>query len=287
MELRTTPLSAHCGSVIHDIDPRTMDDTTLDVVLAELHDRGVIVFPGIGISEDDQLAIGARLGRLEPFPVAKLLGATGPSFQTIIDGPDSPPTADSWHTDATWLADPPRYAILTSLVATERGGDTMWASTASILAGLSPEIRDLVDGLDAWHDNTSFIEGMLEKMGRDETSLSLAEELRIHYPPVLHPLVIDHPGSGRPCLYLGGQFMRRIEGLRPAESEMLLEFLRTEVSDERHQCRWHWSPGDVAIWDEWSTNHRSAGDHFPQHRSIRRIEVRGGPPPGRRARTRN
>ena len=278
MTIVTTPLSGRIGSVIQDVDPRAMDDATFGAVMTVLHDRGVIVFRGAHLTEDEQLALAARMGRLEPFPVARLRGATGPSFQTIVDGPDSPPTADDWHTDATWLADPPRYAVLCGLVAPERGGDTLWSSTAALYDDLSPVVRQLLDGLRVWHDNTSFIEGFLDKTGRNDATVALADELRTHYPPVLHPLVLARPEAGGRSLYLGGDFMRRVDGLSRPESEMLLEFLRDRVSDERYQCRWRWSPGDVAIWDEWTTNHRNAGDHFPQDRAIRRIEVRGGPP---------
>jgi taurine dioxygenase len=62
------------------------------------------------------------------------------------------------------------------------------------------------------------------------------------------------------------------------ESDLLLGFLQRHIQDPRFHCRWRWQPGDLAIWDERSTNHRSAGDHFPQHRSIRRIEVDGDRP---------
>lgn len=279
MSVMTTPLSGHIGSVIEGVDIRAMDDATFAEVRETLHQRGMVAFREVHLTEDEQMALGARLGRLEPFPVAKLRGATGPSFQTIVDGPDSPPTADSWHTDATWLADPPRYAILAGLVAPERGGDTLWASTAAIHDDLSPTIRSMISELEVWHDNTSFIAGFLDKMGRTDATRELAEDLRTHYPPVRHPLVVDHP-SGRRCLYLGGEFMRRVEGLTAEESSMLLGFLTDRVTDERYQCRWRWTPGDLVIWDEWSTNHRSAADHFPQDRAIRRIEVRGGPPPG-------
>ena len=50
------------------------------------------------------------------------------------------------------------------------------------------------------------------------------------------------------------------------------------VADVRFHCRWRWTHGDLAIWDERSTNHRSAADHWPQARSIRRIEVDGDRP---------
>ena len=72
--------------------------------------------------------------------------------------------------------------------------------------------------------------------------------------------------------------MRRIVGLHPDESRAILDLLSRHIDDARYQCRWRWTPGDLAIWDERSTNHRSAADHFPQARSIRRIEIRGSRP---------
>jgi taurine dioxygenase len=76
--------------------------------------------------------------------------------------------------------------------------------------------------------------------------------------------------------------MRRIEELEPAESDLLLEFLVRRLDDPAVQCRWRWTPGDLAIWDERSTNHRNAADYF-QPRRIRRIEVGNARPYYRRA----
>jgi taurine dioxygenase len=73
-------------------------------------------------------------------------------------------------------------------------------------------------------------------------------------------------------------FMRGIVGMRDDESRTLLDFFMCHVQDARFHCRWRWREGDLAIWDERSTNHRSAGDHFPQRREMRRAEVGGARP---------
>ncbi|MDH3706580.1 MAG: TauD/TfdA family dioxygenase, partial [Acidimicrobiia bacterium] len=77
---------------------------------------------------------------------------------------------------------------------------------------------------------------------------------------------------------LGGRFMRRVEGLTDAESEALLDFLRQHLDQPRFHVRWHWSEGDVVVWDERTTNHRAVADHYPQEREVRRIEVGGAVP---------
>ena len=65
------------------------------------------------------------------------------------------------------------------------------------------------------------------------------------------------------------------EGLQPAESDWVLAWLTARLEDPNLQIRWRWREGDVAIWDEYSTNHRALSDHYPQHRKMRRCTVDG------------
>ena len=60
------------------------------------------------------------------FPVQRLLGATEPRMTVIQDGPNSPNAAD-----ATWLAEPPAYALLHMETPPEVGGDTIWCSATA------------------------------------------------------------------------------------------------------------------------------------------------------------
>jgi len=277
MPIEITPVSGALGAEVRGVDLRTVDDDGVEELRALLHEHEVLFFPGAGLDEDDQLALARRFGEPNIFPVAKLFGATEPRLQVIVDGPDSPPTADQWHTDVTWTATPPDYALLVADVVPARGGDTLWASMTAAYEGLSPTMQEIVSGLEVRHDNSRFVEAFLEKSpapGSEE----VAERLRTEYPPVVHPLVRTHPDTGRRALFLGGDFMRHVVGLTPLESHALLDLLARHVDDARYHCRWRWTPGDLAVWDERSTNHRSAGDHFPQHRSVRRIEIRGSRP---------
>ena len=143
---------------------------------------------------------------------------------------------------------------------------------------LSPVMRRMIDDLEVVHDNSEFIRAMLRKMPDGPQAQALAESLRTAFPPVKHPLVRTHPVTGRQALFVAGGFMRYVDGMREPESDALLGFLRRHIENAALQCRWRWTPGDLAIWDERSTNHRSAADHFPQERSIRRVEVAGERP---------
>lgn len=280
--IEVRPVGGALGAEVHGADLRSLDEAGADQLKALLHEYEVLFFPGAHLSGDEQMALGRCFGEVALFPLARLMGHTEPTFQVISDGPESPPEADYWHTDVTWTAEPPNYALLHAELMPARGGDTLWASMTTAYERLSPTMRHVLDELQVVHDNESFIRGMYRKMpGRPEVD-ELAERLRAAYPPVLHPLVRTHPDTGRQALFLGGRFMRRIEGMTDDESQTLLGFLLRHIEDPALQCRWRWQPGDLAIWDERSTNHRSAGDHFPQRRQIRRIEITGERPFHRR-----
>ena len=272
------PVAGALGAEVRDIDLRSNDAEVYEDLRAAIHSYEVVFVRQAGLDEAEHLQLARRLGTPSVFPLARLRGETEPGFQVISDGPDSPPETDYWHTDVTWTAEPPKYALLAALVVPERGGDTLWASMTAAFDALSPVMQDLLRGLTVVHDNESFIAAMLRKIGETDSSLALAAELRKACPPVVHPLVRTHPETGREALFLGGSFMRAIEGMTQEESDLLLGFLQRHIQDPRFHCRWRWQPGDLAIWDERSTNHRSAGDHFPQHRTIRRIEVDGDRP---------
>lgn len=103
-------------------------------------------------------------------------------------------------------------------------------------------------------------------------------ELKAQYPPVEHPLIRTHPETGKKSLVYAGRFMKRIVQLSEAESAAVIAMLGAHISNPALHCRWRWSTGDLAIWDERATLHRAAADHFPQRRIIRRLEIDGDRP---------
>ena len=270
-------MAAALGAEISGVDVRDLDDETFTAVLDALHEHEVVFFRGQALSEEEHLEFGRWFGTPSTFEIYKVMGETEPTLTTIADGPDSPPGADNWHTDVTWIAEPPDYAVLQGNVIPEFGGDTMWASLTALYDSLSPALQEWICGLSAVHDNEAFINGVARKAPPGSLDDTIAE-LRAQYPPVTHPLVRTHPVTGRRAVFLGGLFMKHIDGLQPDESEALIGLLTSRLDNPKLQVRWQWEPGDIAVWDERSTNHRAVGDHFPQIREVRRCEIEGERP---------
>ena len=263
------------GAEITGVDLRD-PDLDFDAVYQAFLENEVIFFRGAHLTEEEHLALGRRFGTPSIYPVFRVMGATEPTMTVIKDGPHSPNAADRWHTDVTWIATPPKAALLHMELAPEFGGDTLWASATRAYETLSPAVKEFFCSLTIVHSNEGYLERVAEKAG--ERADAISEAIARDYGPVEHPLVRTHPETGKRALLYAEGFISHVAGVSRAESDMVLDFLREHVAEVSLHCRWQWQNGDLAIWDERSTLHRSAADHFPQERIIRRLEIDGDRP---------
>jgi taurine dioxygenase len=93
----------------------------------------------------------------------------------------------------------------------------------------------------------------------------------------IHPAVRVHPESGERSLLLGG-FARRIKGLSSADSFDTLRLLQSYVTRLENTVRWRWQVGDVAFWDNRSTQHYAIADYGNQPRRVQRVTIAGDIP---------
>jgi taurine dioxygenase len=129
----------------------------------------------------------------------------------------------------------------------------MWSSQYRALEELSPQVVDMLTGMTATHTPT------------------IPDGREAH-----HPLVIQHPENGRRALYLNHLFTQRIDQLSKLESDAILGMLKQHSVRPEFTCRWRWTKGDVAIWDNNFVQHYAIGDYTGK-RAIQRVEVVGAP----------
>jgi taurine dioxygenase len=106
----------------------------------------------------------------------------------------------------------------------------------------------------------------------------LTEAQKAEKPPVVHPMVVRHPFTGRKCLYADPGYTVRVLGLSERESDELLEYLFEFQVRPEFQYRHKWRVGDVLIWDNIATIHMATGGYGPdEHRLMLRTQVLGDP----------
>ena len=118
------------------------------------------------------------------------------------------------------------------------GGDILWASGYAAYNKLSPSFREFIDGkMAVMRSGDPYI---------DENDPGAGPK----YVEKIHPIVRVHPATGWKCLYVNGPWVLRILGLEKAESDMVIKHLVNIYENSIDiQCRWHWTPGTSAIWD--------------------------------------
>jgi taurine dioxygenase len=271
--LRAQRLSSAIGAVVDvgDLDGAGHDGPSL---LRQLViDHHVVFIRGFGRDEGRFREVATSFGTVTVHPLQRFTGREQP-ISVIEDTPAHPPAGFPWHTDLSWLEVPPRFGILQALEIPPSGGDTLWASLPAAYEALSPAFQALCSTLTGWHG----VDASLRRTVVDRHGAELASRFEEAHPPVRHPLVRAHPDTGAPCLFVCPMYLERIDELHPDESDVLLSHLHDVTVDPNRTLRWHWTEGDVAIWDESCTLHRALGDHHPSVRRMRRCTTDGERP---------
>jgi len=269
------PLTPVIGAEVDGLDLRQpLAPETIAQLKRALHKWKVLFFRGQDISDEQQLAFGRQFGPLTPaHPIAQGL-AHHPEiwerkaaeykerYRGDLKVPNARPPRDykGWHIDITFMANPNKYSILRGVEIPAYGGDTLWSNLALAYEGLSPQIRQLVDGLQAVHRTGSY-----DSAGKGASFAAL------------HPLVRVHPDTGEKVLFVNPGTTSHIVGLKERESQALLDLLFEEVSRPEYTVRFRWSPHAIAMWDNQATAHAGPIDyaHFDLPRVVRRITVAG------------
>jgi taurine dioxygenase len=253
---------------------QSLDDETFAQLHRALLEWKVLFLPAQHLDADQHEALGRRWGPLEshPFATATLPGQNDdrPKLMRFAKDANTAGYENVWHSDVTWRECPSLGSILRAVEVPAVGGDTLWSDMGAAYDCLPDDVKQRVGGLTAVHDWWHTFGAAMPAAQRDA--------LRGHFPPVEHPVVRTHPETGRKTLFVNAAFTQHIVGMADDESADLLDFLYRQAAYPEYQCRFHWSPGDVAIWDNRATQHYATSDYFPQRRVMERITVIGDRP---------
>jgi taurine dioxygenase len=246
-----------------------------DDVIAELqqalHDYKVIFFRDQPLTAAAQIAFARRFGELETHPV--LPGnADEPEVARFEKGAAVGGYENQWHHDVTWRPYPSQSTVLHSVTAPALGGDTLFTDMYAAYDVLDDETKELVEHLDAVHD---FTQAFGRHMPRERL-----EKMQAEFPPVRHPVVCTHAGTGRKHLYVNRVFVSHLDGMDREQSTELLDRLCRQADYPEHQCRFRWETDSVAFWDNRAVQHYAASDYWPQTRIMERASI-VGPRPAR------
>ena len=271
--IEIVPLTPAIGAEVRGVDlARPLVPGTVRALEEALLEHLVIFFRDQDITPEQQIAFARHFGEISIPPFAPRYG-TRPELIVLDQSNPKGEGADEWHSDNTFMNEPPMGSILRAVELPPLGGDTCFANMCAAYQALSPPIQRLIADLRAVHDITKPLQ---KGIAAGHTVVDLAETQK-KWPPVEHPVVRTHPKTGRRTLFVNGNSTTRIVGLSQRENDALLPFLIDHVRSPEFQCRFRWERNSVAFWDNRSTQHFAVPD-YAERRVMHRVTVGGEKP---------
>lgn len=274
MSLSIHKLTGRVGAVVEGVDlTAPPDPSTVSALRDALNEHKAIVFDDVDLDNAGQERVARWFGELTTAH-PNVPAADGTTHVLAVDSETS--KANEWHTDVTFVVNPPQLTTLRSIVTTPYGGETLIANAGAAYRDLPEPLRSLADSLRVVHTN------QYDYARHDATTPQRQEYDRVFVATPYeaeHPVVRVHPLTGEHGLFIGG-FAKRIVGLSSSESADLLRIFQSYVTRPENILRWTWSPNQLLIFDNRITQHYGVDNYDDHPRRLNRVTVAGDTPVG-------
>jgi taurine dioxygenase len=260
------------GALVSNVDLTDVHDQQMQVLEQAFAEHGVLFFREQNLSPEAHLAFASRWGEInvnrffahvEGYPqIAEV--AKEPDQQFNIGG--------NWHTDHSYDQIPALGSMLLAHEVPAVGGDTLFASCSKAYESLSQGMKKTLSTLRAVHSSRHVFGNQTEYSGALNGRIGNGADAT---QDAVHPVVVKHPLSGRPTLYVNAAFTLRFEGWTDIESKPLLDFLYAHIGRPEHSYRFQWDKGSMAFWDNRATWHWAINDYHGHRRLMHRVTIEG------------
>ena len=258
MSLEIRPLSPVGGAEVADVDMRRPLPPALLSQLEEAFDHyGVLLFRRQPLTPAELVAFSRQFGRLQAHvqrayqhpEAAEVVIMTNRKPDGSFDDAGAhrgamERTRDGWHSDLSYDPVPAKATFLHAVEVPSRGGNTCFCNAARMYRDLPAALRAELAGREA-----EFVYGGHQRNKEIAKAASTLDAAAKATARAVHPVVVVHPVTGQPAVYVNPAITTRILGLEPADSEALMEALFDWMDRPEYRFEHVWAVGDTLMWD--------------------------------------
>ena len=267
------PLAGALGAEVRGIDLKMADDAAWRRVREVFLQYSVLVFRDQQLEPADLMRVGARWGEPCHYPFVSGIDGFPFIFEVVKEESETVNFGGNWHSDTTYLAQPPLATLLYALETPKQGGDTLFANSCAAYDALSQGMRAMVDKLIGVNSASLKVTGGRRKMHSTIGGMKTQDMEKADEHEAEHPVVRTHPDTGRKALYLSRSHTIRFRDMTEQESRPLIDYLQAHQIRPEFTCRVRWSAGTLTVWDNRCTQHCAINDYHGQRRRMRRLTV--------------
>ena len=271
-DLKILPLSKLMAAEVIGVDLRKpLNETNKARIHKAFLKYQLLVFRNQDLNKSEQVSFTEQFGTLERHTLTNK-GLSDSPFVHIVTNLDEHghPTgkvkSTLWHSDKSFREAPSMATLLHANCLPPNGGDTCFANMYAAYEALPHETKDELKDKKVIHS---------WELSRENIGRTLSQKEIDDAPPMVHPLIRQHPETSRNCLFLG-MHASHIEGETVMKSRSRIEALEKHATNKEFIFRHCWSDGDLLMWDNRCLLHRADTNfdaaHYPRvmHRTCLR-----------------
>jgi taurine dioxygenase len=254
-------------------------DGTVAALRRALAENSILLFRGQDLTPAQHLAASRRFGTFEPHVANQFHLPGHPDIFVVSNIVENGRHigahggARHWHSDYSYRERPALGSLFHCVECPPEGGETQFAGMFAAYDALDDGLKARLAGLRAVHDYVYYWENYTPHRG------PLSAEQKAKLRPTPHPLVIAHPETGRPSLYLAHNVISHVEGMDPDEGLALIEEVVALATRPQFVYTHRWREGDLVFWDNRSSMHRVLPfDESRHRRRMHRTTLTGSRP---------
>ena len=278
--IEVRPIAGALGAEIRGVDlTKPVPDDVFKEIRAAFLENLVAFIMDQDLTPRHQCDFARRFGPLTKHPFLKTMD----EYPEVLllkreKDQDEQVIGRRWHSDSSFEAKPPLGSCLYSVDVPPYGGDTLFCNLYLAYDLLSPGMRRLAESLVVIHSAATYAMGKAGGAGltvlKDKAAAEGTRERA-------HPLVRIHPETGKKVLWITGlDYSKRFQDMTHEESLPLMKYFQDLASQELLSCRFHWSRGTLALWDNRCVQHLALDDYLGHRREMTRVEIEGDVPFG-------
>jgi taurine dioxygenase len=271
--IEVQPVAGALGAEVRGVNVAAALD---DAVVAEIRrawlEHLVIFFRDQKLTPHEQLAFARRFGAPMEYPQLKGLPECPLITPVLKLAHEKINFGGVWHSDTTYLTEPPMASMLYAVELPPYGGDTIFANQYAAYETLSDGLRRTLDGLTGVNSSTKADASKT----REDRLKAAGVEMKVLISE--HPVVRTHPETGRRALYVNHGHTAHFKGWTEEESRPLLDYLFQHQVRPELCYRYQWAPGSIAFWDNRCAQHNAVNDYAGFKRLMHRVTLAGDTP---------
>ena len=269
--MKVIPLAGVLGAEVLGVDLRKNEDW--EAIHKAFLEYSVLAIRDQKLEPADIMKVGEKFGPPCHYPFVTGMEGFPFIFEVVKEESEKVNFGGNWHSDTTYLAQPPLGTLLYALETPDHGGDTLFANTRAAYDALSGGMRAMVDKLIGVNSAGLKYAGGRTAMHKNIGGMKVHDtEVADQYESE-HPVARTHPETGKKAIYCSRGHTIRFKDMSEEESKPIIDFLQAHQTRPEFTCRVRWQPGTLTVWDNRCTQHNAINDYHGQRRRMRRLTV--------------